>query len=102
MAALTDRLAAIGLRHTAAHLDDLIASATRKRWSPTQILEHVAEIEDHDRAQKSLERRLARSRIGRFKPIADYDWAWPKKIDRDAVEASLRIPAKLNARSGGW
>jgi len=91
MTALNDRLATIGLRHTAAHLDDLIASATRKRWSPTQILEHVVEIEDHDRAQKSLERRLARSKIGRFKPMADFDWAWPTKIDRDAVEAALRL-----------
>ena len=23
--------------------------------------------------------------------MADYDWAWPTKIDRDAVEASLRL-----------
>ena len=91
MTGLNDRLTTIGLRHTAAHLDDLIATATRKRWSPTQILEHVVEIEDHDRAQKSLERRLARSKIGRFKPMADFDWAWPTKIDRDAVEASLRL-----------
>lgn len=69
----------------------LIASATRKRWSLTQILEHVVETEDHDRAQKSLERRLARSKVGRFKLMADYDWAWPTKIDRDAVEASLQL-----------
>jgi DNA replication protein DnaC len=91
MTSLNDRLATIGLRHTATQLDDLLATATRKRWSPTQILEHVVEIEDHDRAQRSLERRLGRSRIGRFKPIADFDWAWPTKIDRDAVEAALRL-----------
>lgn len=91
MTSLNDRLATIGLRHTATQLDDLMAIATRKRWSPAQILEHVVEIEDHDRAQRSLERRLARSRIGRFKPIADFDWAWPTKIDRDAVEAALRL-----------
>ena len=42
-------------------------------------------------AQRSLERRLARSRIGRFKAIADFDWAWPSKIDRDAVESALRL-----------
>ena len=32
-----------------------------------------------------------RSRIGRFKAIADFDWAWPSKIDRDAVESALRL-----------
>jgi DNA replication protein DnaC len=88
---LNDRLAAIGLRHTATQLDDFIAAATRKRWSPLQILEHVVETEDQDRARRSLERRLARSRIGRFKPMADFDWAWPKKVDRDAVESALRL-----------
>jgi DNA replication protein DnaC len=91
MTLLNDRLVTIGLRHTAGQLDDLVAMATRKRWSPTQILEHVVEIEDHERAQRSLERRLARSRIGRFKSIADFDWAWPSKIDRDAVESALRL-----------
>ncbi|MEW5705177.1 MAG: ATP-binding protein, partial [Pseudomonadota bacterium] len=25
-------------------------------------------------------------KIGRFKPLADFDWNWPKKIDRDLIE----------------
>lgn len=32
-----------------------------------------------------------RSRIGRFKPIADFDWNWPKKIERDVVERALTL-----------
>jgi DNA replication protein DnaC len=88
---LADQLKAMGLRSAAAQLDDLIALATKKRWGPTEILEHVATLENKDRARRSLERRLARSKLGRFKPIADYDWAWPKRIDRDAVEAALRL-----------
>jgi hypothetical protein len=27
--------------------------------------------------------RLGRSRLGAFKPLADFDWAWPKLIDRE-------------------
>jgi DNA replication protein DnaC len=91
MSRLTEQLCTIGLRHTAANLDDTVALATRKRWSPTQLLEYIAENEESERARRSLERRLARSRIGRFKPMADFDWSWPKKIDRDAVEAALRV-----------
>lgn len=91
MSTLTDQLVAIGLRHTAAQLDDTIALATRQRWSPTQLLEYIAAAEETDRARRSLERRLARSRIGRFKPMADFDWSWPKRIDRNAVEAALRL-----------
>ena len=36
MAPLADQLAALGLRDTAAHLDDVVALATERRWSLTQ------------------------------------------------------------------
>ncbi len=88
---LREQLGLLGLRYTAGALDDLIALATKSRWGVQQILEHIARVELEDRARKSLERRLGRSRIGRFKAIADFDWAWPKAIDRDAVEAALRL-----------
>jgi len=88
---LREQLGLLGLRHTAHTLDDLVALATKSRWGAQQILEHLARIELEDRARRSLERRLGRSRLGRFKAIVDFDWAWPKRIDRDAVEAALRL-----------
>lgn len=91
MAPLAEQLAALGLRATAATLDDVVALATKRRWSPRQLLEHLAATEQQDRTRRSLERRLARARIGRFTPMADFDWAWPKRIDRAAVEAALRL-----------
>jgi len=88
---LAEQLKAMGLRFVATQLDDLMALATKKRWGPTEILEHVVTLEAQDRARRSLERRLSRSKLGRFKPIADYDWSWPKRIDRDGIEAALRL-----------
>jgi DNA replication protein DnaC len=41
----------------------------------------VIEIEEAERARRSLKRRL-----GAFKLIADFDWAWPTKCDRGLVE----------------
>ena len=38
------------------------------------------------RAERSLQRRIQRCHIGSFKPIADFDYGWPAKIDRDQVE----------------
>ena len=99
MAPLAEQLATLGLRHTAAHLDDVVAVATKRRWSVTQLLEHLAETEQQERTRRSLERRLARSRLGRFKPIAEFDWAWPKRIDRAAIEASLRLDFLADARN---
>lgn len=96
---LAEQLKAIGLRHASSTVDDIVALATKKRWSPVQLLEHLAHIEADDRARKSLERRISCGRVGRFKPIADFDWAWPKKIDRQAVEAALRLDFLDQARN---
>jgi DNA replication protein DnaC len=96
---LHEQLRTIGLHHVAAHLDDLLALAAKKRWSPTQVLEHVAAIEIDDRTKKSLERRLHRSHIGRFKSISDFDWSWPKQIDRSAIESALQLDFLDGARN---
>ena len=71
MAPLAEQLAALGLRDTAARLDDVVALATKRRWSPTQLLEHLVESEHQERNHRSLERRLARSRLGRFAPMSE-------------------------------
>jgi len=99
MSSLSEILLAIGLRYASQNLDDLIAMATKKRWGPAELLEHVAEEERKERLQRSLERRLTRSRIGRFKPMADFDWHWPKKIDRAAVESALSLDFLADARN---
>jgi len=99
MAPLADQLTALGLRYTAGHLDDVIALATKRRWSTMQLLEHLVESEQHERTRRSLERRLARARIGRFTPMSDFDWAWPKRIERPAVEATLRLDFLAEARN---
>jgi len=96
---LGERLSALGLHATAANLADLIAKATKQRWGASELLEHIADEEQKERARRSLERRLSRSRIGRFKTMADYDWSWPKRIDKDAVEAALRLEFMEGARN---
>jgi DNA replication protein DnaC len=96
---LPEALAAIGLRHTAANLDDLVAMATKRRWSPTQLFEHVVDVEQQERARRSLERRTDRSKLGRFRSMTDFDWAWPSRIDRDAVEAAVRLEFLPQARN---
>jgi len=50
-------------------------------WLPT-----VIDYEQRERQRRSLERRLRFARLGAFKPLCDFDWQWPKKIDRSAVE----------------
>jgi DNA replication protein DnaC len=86
---LTQRLHDLGLHATSSRLDDLIALATKERWSPSQLLEHIADIDEKERVKRSLERRFADSHLGGFKPISSFDWNWPTKIDRELVLRSL-------------
>ena len=88
---LTRRLKALSLYYSAEHLDDIIAHATKKRLTPRQLYEYIVHLEEQERARRSLERRLSRSRLGPFKPMADFDWDWPDKINRTDVEAALEL-----------
>jgi len=99
MSDIPDRLRELGLRAAADQLSDVVARAAKERWGPLQVFEHVADLEEKDRARRILERRLARSRLGRFKPIADFDWGWPSRIDRDRVEAALRLEFLAETRN---
>jgi len=88
---LPTQLQQIGLRSLPAQLDDFLAHATKSRWSPHQILEQLVQAELSERSRRSLERRLRLSGIKKFKPMADFDWSWPAKIERDVIERALTL-----------
>ncbi len=46
----------------------------------------IVEYEEAERSIRSLQRRLSSARLGRFKPMADFQWTWPSQIDRELVE----------------
>jgi DNA replication protein DnaC len=88
---LKEQLTQIGLLALAESSEDFLARASKGRFSPRQVVEEILRLETVEGAKRSLERRLERSRIGRFKPMADYDWNWPKKIERDVIERALTL-----------
>ena len=96
---LRERLRALGLYALADLLDDVIPMATKKRWSPSQLFEHVAELEERERGRRSVERRMSRSKLARFKAMGDFDWDWPTKISADAVHAALDLDFMKNGNN---
>lgn len=51
----------------------------------------LIEWEEAERARRSLERRLGNAKLGRFRPLADFDWDWPKRCDRAVIEALMDL-----------
>jgi DNA replication protein DnaC len=88
---LARQLAELGLHATAAGLDDFIARATTARCNARTLLDMIVRTEIQERSRRSLERRLQRARLRRFKPMADFDWNWPKRIDREVIERALTL-----------
>ena len=96
---LAAQLQQIGLRALPANLDDFLARATKARWSPRVLLEQLLQAETEERSRRSLERRLRVAAIKSFKPMADFDWTWPTKVDRDVIERALTLDFLPEARN---
>jgi DNA replication protein DnaC len=88
---LSDQLRQLGLVHTASDLNDFIARATQKRWSPVVQLERLVEAELAARLRHRVERRLKDARLDRFKMMADFEWVWPTHLHRPTVERVLTL-----------
>lgn len=71
------RLRRLGFYGLLAHAETLL----NEPW-----LARVIDLEERERSHRSLKRRLDQARLGRFKPIADFDWTWPTKCDRGLIE----------------
>lgn len=79
---LMDRARRLGLYGLLARWQELGG----RPWVATLI-----ECEEAERSRRSLERRIRTSKVGRFKPIADFDWSWPKTIDRPLIEELMQL-----------
>lgn len=74
---LKQRLRRLGLYGLLAHAEEFI----NEPW-----LGRLLEIEESERLQRSLKRRMDNARLGIFKPMADFDYEWPKELDRALLD----------------
>lgn len=80
--ALQARARALKLYGLLAHWDEI----RHRDW-----LAPLIGWEEDERQARSLQRRLSNARLGRFKPLAEFDWQWPRRCDRAAVEELMRL-----------
>jgi DNA replication protein DnaC len=79
---LRERAMALHLNGVLAHWPEVVTS----EWLPKLVA-----WEEEERTRRSLERRLKEARIGRFKSLVDFDWAWPTRCDRGAIEGLMEL-----------
>jgi DNA replication protein DnaC len=71
------RLRRLGLHGLERRLDELLSEP----W-----LERMVSLEEAERHRRGMERRARHARLGAFKPLVDFEWSWPSKIDREQYE----------------
>jgi DNA replication protein DnaC len=72
-------------------LHGLIANWDALPESDLPAIQRLLAWEDLERKRRGLERRLGAAHIGRFKPLADFDWHWPQQCDRAAVSDLMTL-----------
>ena len=91
-AELRAQAAGLRLHGLLAHWSEVMAEA-----ETAQRVAQWLRWESAERGRRSLERRLRDAHIGRFKPIADFDWSWPTECDRAAIEELMTLQFMTDA-----
>jgi DNA replication protein DnaC len=74
------------------HWDRLAANPEQVAWVAQWL-----DCEEQARGQRSLERRIRAAHLQAFKPLADFDWAWPAHCDRETLEELMRLSFMADA-----
>jgi DNA replication protein DnaC len=92
---VTDRLRRhleyLGLTHTLASLDDLLAWATRERPGHTALLEHALAAEVDHKSDARLDRRVLTSGLIERKTLEVFDWDFQPSFDKPLVLELARL-----------
>jgi DNA replication protein DnaC len=88
---LTEVLQRLSLTTIAQHFEELGRTAAREGLSHVEYLRHLAEAEAAARYERSVQRRTKAARLPVLKTLEQFDWLWPKKINRAQVQDLFRL-----------
>lgn len=88
---LTDILRRLSLTTIAQHYEDLGQEAAREGLGHVEYLRRLAEAEAAARYERSVHRRTKAARLPVLKTLEQFDWSWPKKINRAQIQELFRL-----------
>jgi DNA replication protein DnaC len=69
----------------------LAKEAAEKNWSPLDFLTRLVEGEALRRKDRATKRRIQAARFPIIKTLEQFNWTWPKKINRAQVQNLFRL-----------
>jgi DNA replication protein DnaC len=88
---LAEQLATLKLLAVAEQYAPLASEAAQKQWSHVDYLARLIDSEAQRRHQLAIQRRVAAARFPCIKTLDQFDWNWPKKINRTQVQNLFRL-----------
>ncbi len=88
---LDAQLQRLQLPYIQSHYQALATKAAEQQRSHLDYLEQLVEGEATMRENRSIERRIRNARFPVLKSLDDFQWSWPKKINRPQIQNLFRL-----------
>jgi DNA replication protein DnaC len=88
---LESQLQRLQLRHFQTHYQAAADKAAGQQRSHVDYLAQLAEGETALRENRSIERRIRDARFPVLKTLEDFQWSWPRKINRPQIQNLFRL-----------
>jgi len=88
---INDLLKELQLTWSAENYETLATKAAEKHWSHVEYLERLLEGETARRHDNRVIRRIKQARFPVIKTLDQFNWSWPKKINRAQVQNLFRL-----------
>lgn len=90
-AQLQAQLLQLKLHYLHEHYQSLADEAAQKQWTPVEYLRRLVEGEALRQLDRTVQRRIAAARFPVLKTLDQFNWTWPKKINRLQVQNLFRL-----------
>ncbi len=88
---LTEQLHTLQLAFFREQYPALAQQAAAEQWPPLDFLARLVEGELQRRQDRALQRRLSAAHFPLLKTLEQFQWTWPKKINRLQVQQLFRL-----------
>ncbi len=88
---LTDQLAALHLPYMGSHYESMNSQAIQQHWPPVDYLSRLVEGELHHREERRIQRCIKAAHFPVLRTLEQFQWNWPKKINRIHVQELFRL-----------
>ena len=88
---LDSHLLYLKLSYFREHHQALAKEAVEKNWTPLDFVSRLVEGETLRRKDRATQRRIQAARFPLIKTLEQFNWTWPKKINRVQIQNLFRL-----------